>query len=56
MTDKDIASLLVDEANKWKITLTAIEDVRFTDFTFHDYNLKPAIDQLFVYYRSQNQK
>jgi hypothetical protein len=49
MTDKDIASLLVDETNKWKITLTPIENVRFTDFTFNDYNLKPAVDQLFEY-------
>jgi hypothetical protein len=49
MTDKDITSLLMDGANKWKITLTAIEDVRFTDFTFNDYNLKPAVDQLFQY-------
>ncbi len=49
MTDKDIAPFLVDETNKWKITLTPIENVRFTDFTFHDYSLKPAVDQLFEY-------
>jgi hypothetical protein len=47
--DKDIAPLLVDEVNKWEITLTPFENVRFTDFSFYDYNLKSAVDQLFEY-------
>lgn len=32
---------------RWEITLAAIEDVRFTGFTFHEDNLTSIMNQLF---------
>lgn len=38
---------LWDRAKKWKVTLTAIEDVRFLDFSFHEELLTSIVKQLF---------
>jgi hypothetical protein len=44
---KEFNQFLSRQSRKWKITLSAIEEARFTDFNFHEDYLTSIFDQLF---------
>jgi hypothetical protein len=45
--NKQTKKYLTNGSRRWKITLAAIEDVRFTGFTFQEESLTSIINQLF---------
>lgn len=45
--NKQVKKYLSYGSRRWKITLTSIEDVRFTGFTFQEDNLTSIMNQLF---------
>jgi hypothetical protein len=44
--NKQVKKFTMRGQRKWEITLVAIDDVRFTGFTFHEDNLASIMNQL----------
>jgi hypothetical protein len=45
--NKQIKKYFTNGSRRWRITLAAIEDVRLSDFTFHEEYLTSIVNQLF---------